>query len=107
MGSRPDKATSQKHPKLAKLEKLIENFQNGMIYPSKTNKICIDYLYSKLFFFKGETDENEEDLVVESSGNQVSKCPITQKKIVDPFRNADCNHVYEREAIMSYLKKKK
>ena len=55
--------------------------------------------------FKGETNENEEDLVVESAPNtQISKCPITQKKINDPFKNPACNHVYEREAILSYVK---
>ena len=51
--------------------------------------------------------DEEEDLVVESAGVQIVKCPITQTKIKDPYRNEKCGHIYEKEAIQNYTKGKK
>jgi len=39
LASRPENNTSHKHPKLSKLEKLIENFQNGLEISLKNNFI--------------------------------------------------------------------
>ena len=43
----------------------------------------------------------------ENTPNQVVKCPITGKAIENPCKNTRCDHVYEREAIESYLKQRK
>lgn len=68
------------HPKYLELEEIIENAKNGI-------------------------ESNGEDLVMESApSNQVIKCPITGKPIQDLVKNALCDHSYEREAIMAYLK---
>jgi hypothetical protein len=73
------KSQLPRHPKYDELVELIDNARNGV-----TN-----------------------DLVMDSQPqNQVSKCPITQKPIKNPFKNADCGHVYERDAIMQFTKGK-
>jgi SUMO ligase MMS21 Smc5/6 complex component len=35
------------------------------------------------------------------------KCPITTKTIVNPCKNTTCDHVYERDAILEYIKGKR
>jgi SUMO ligase MMS21 Smc5/6 complex component len=67
------------HPKYDELVELIDNARNGV-----TNDLVMD----------------------DQPQNQVSKCPITQKPIQNPLKNADCGHVYEREAIMQFTKGK-
>jgi SUMO ligase MMS21 Smc5/6 complex component len=72
----------REHPKFAQFCELIENFKNG--------------------------DSMEEDLVLDTNkaNNQVRKCPITGKAIVNAVKNSRCDHTYEREAILAYIKRK-
>ena len=51
------------------------------------------------------TEAFEDDLVMENC-TQVAKCPITLKKIIEPWKNPKCDHVYEKSAIMDYMKGK-
>lgn len=64
----------------------------------------------------GEKDDlanDDEDLEVMNqpggaeSENAMLKCKMTLVRFVKPYRNKLCNHVYEYDAIMQYLKTKK
>lgn len=64
----------------------------------------------------GEKDDlanNDEDLEVMNqpggaeSENAALKCKMTLMRFVKPYRNKLCNHVYEYDAIMQYLRTKK
>ena len=48
----------------------------------------------------------EEDLVMEENHQEVVKCPITGKPIVEPIKNSRCDHVYEKAAILAYTSAK-
>ena len=39
--------------------------------------------------------------------NQIVKCPITGKAIENVVKNTKCDHMYERDAIMAYIRTKK
>lgn len=43
---------------------------------------------------------------METNQNQVTKCPITSRPIEVPCKNTRCAHVYERDAILNYIKGK-
>ncbi len=68
------------HPKLDELIQLINGARNG--------------------------ESNEEDLVMDEPQNVVFKCPITRKAMENPIKNTLCDHVYEKNAIMNYVKSK-
>lgn len=71
---------TQEHHKYTKLIELLEKYQN-------------------------EGGTGDDDLLMdEPSGNQVIKCPITSKPIQIACKNTNCDHVYEREAILAYIK---
>lgn len=64
----------------------------------------------------GEKDPrgvDDEDLEVmtqpgaSQSQDSALRCKLTLQRFVRPFRNKLCNHVYEHQAIMQYLKTKK
>ena len=44
------------------------------------------------------------DLVVDEPVNQIVKCPITRMPIKELAKNKKCDHVYERSAILAYMK---
>ncbi|KMT13112.1 hypothetical protein BVRB_4g086540 [Beta vulgaris subsp. vulgaris] len=55
--------------------------------------------------------EEHEDIVMTSTQIGISNtvCPITGKSVTelaDPVRSMDCKHVYDKKAIMQYMKKK-
>lgn len=51
-----------------------------------------------------DMDENE-DLVIQGE-TQTYKCPFTGKEMVEPVRNANCGHAYDKEGIMIYIKQR-
>ncbi|KAI4333631.1 hypothetical protein L6164_018412 [Bauhinia variegata] len=55
--------------------------------------------------------EEQEDIVMTSTQCNILnvKCPITGKpvtELVDPVRSVECKHIYEKQAIMHYLRSK-
>lgn len=56
---------------------------------------------------KGE-EPGQEDIVMDEEQNQnrVIKCPITGKEIVEMAKNTRCDHIYEKSAILHYIKTK-
>ena len=52
-----------------------------------------------------DTDD-DEDLAVEEE-TQSHKCPYTGKEMVDPVRNTNCGHCYDREGILAYIVQKR
>ncbi|ONK70038.1 uncharacterized protein A4U43_C05F29610 [Asparagus officinalis] len=56
--------------------------------------------------------EEQEDIIMTSTQNNILNimCPITGKPVIelqDPVRCMDCKHIYEKGAIMQYIRKKK
>ncbi|KAH7423062.1 hypothetical protein KP509_12G037800 [Ceratopteris richardii] len=56
--------------------------------------------------------QEKEDLIMYSSQFNVvnTKCPITGKEVIDlenPVRSSDCMHIYDRDAVMNYVKQYK
>lgn len=101
----PKQVKVKEHPKFVQLEKLIDDAKNGKIL-----NILIDLNSSIkrviiLVFLKG-ISAGGDDLVVDEPINQVVKCPITQMPIKEIARNTRCDHVYEKSAILQYIKSK-
>lgn len=47
---------------------------------------------------------SDEEIMFMNTENTVLKCPITTTEIVNPLRSKVCNHVFEKDAILRYLK---
>lgn len=81
---------------------MIENAKEGLNY------IKLDEFLLCLWAVTLWKGLSNEDLVMENADeNVVHKCPITQKEISQPWKNPKCGHVYESEAITSYIKGRK
>ncbi|KAJ6832749.1 E3 SUMO-protein ligase MMS21 [Iris pallida] len=55
--------------------------------------------------------EEQEDIIMTSTQNNIlnSKCPLTGKPVFelqDPVRCLDCKHIYEKDAIILYIRQK-
>ncbi|XP_028793012.1 E3 SUMO-protein ligase MMS21-like [Neltuma alba] len=55
--------------------------------------------------------EEQEDIVMTSTQSNIlnTKCPITGKHVTDlvePVRSMECRHVYEKQAIMQFMRSK-
>jgi hypothetical protein len=80
--------------------------------------VYLQFLYLKtqsyirfiLKFFKDVFHRNVnvgDDLIMEQpTGNEILKCPITSVEIVNKVKNKNCDHCYERDAIVSYIRGK-
>ncbi|XP_022717175.1 E3 SUMO-protein ligase MMS21 isoform X2 [Durio zibethinus] len=56
--------------------------------------------------------EEQEDIVLTSTESNIKnlKCPLTGKPITEltePVRSVDCKHIYERNAILDFIKSKR
>ncbi|PIA35102.1 hypothetical protein AQUCO_03600039v1 [Aquilegia coerulea] len=56
--------------------------------------------------------EEQEDIIMTSTESNILNvtCPLTGKPIFDiedPVRSIDCKHIYEKKAVMDYIKTKK
>ena len=47
----------------------------------------------------------DEDLVMETE-TLMLKCPYTGKQMVDPVKNTNCGHSYDKEGITLYIKQR-
>ena len=99
------KATSgeqAEHPKYKSFCHLIEDFKSG----EPTSPVPNKKTFNQLSSFPWLGNMPEDDLVMESNHQEVTKCPITGKPIVEPIKNSRCDHVYEKAAIIAYTKAK-
>ena len=53
---------------------------------------------------QGNLNGGGDDIVMDTPTTQVIKCPITGKPIEDGVKNTTCDHMYDRSAILHYLK---
>ena len=74
----------QANPLLDKLKTLLENAKSG------------DNMLG-----------DDDDLVVGEATQAPKKCPITGKQIQVECKNQNCNHVYERSAVLAYMRGKR
>lgn len=55
----------------------------------------------------GESLGEDDDLVVGEASQAPKKCPITGKQIQVECKNLNCNHVYEKSAVLAYMRGKR
>jgi len=49
--------------------------------------------------------EGDASFLLDEANSQVNrKCPITLKPMVQPYRNRTCKHVFEKEAVINYIR---
>lgn len=88
----------------------MDEFDESEIRQLLTTDTCDvdlnDNVYLRKFkSISGKLDGTNEgdELVMDSTPNQVQKCPITGKDIQEPFTNR-CGHTYEKSAIKQLLR---